>query len=91
MQVKGIEVTGANAPISALDLYPPNLTLAVGNESGLVRKLCCQKLHKSGDITLINFDFSVQIFLYQLQGDSYQATVTIVTETKHQGIIYNMT
>ncbi|XP_042032977.1 uncharacterized protein LOC121779672 isoform X3 [Salvia splendens] len=58
-EVKGIEVTGANAPISALDLYPPNLTLAVGNESGL-------------------------IFLYQLQGDSYQATITIVTETKHQ-------
>ncbi|XP_042036243.1 uncharacterized protein LOC121782456 isoform X1 [Salvia splendens] len=58
-EVKGIEVTGANAPISALDLYPPNLTLAVGNESGLIS-------------------------LYQLQGDSYQATVTIVTETKHQ-------
>ncbi|KAL1533424.1 hypothetical protein AAHA92_33309 [Salvia divinorum] len=58
-EVKGIEVTGASAPISALDLYSPNLTLAIGNESGL-------------------------IFLYQLQGNSYQATVTIVTETKHQ-------
>ncbi|XP_057786448.1 uncharacterized protein LOC131003899 isoform X2 [Salvia miltiorrhiza] len=58
-EVKGIEVTGASAPISALDLYSPNLTLAIGNESGL-------------------------IFLYQLQGNSNQATVTVVTETKHQ-------
>lgn len=58
-EVKGIEITGANAPISALDLYSPNLTLAIGNEFGL-------------------------IFLYRIQGNSNQATVTIVSETKHE-------
>ncbi|KAH6769097.1 hypothetical protein C2S51_014433 [Perilla frutescens var. frutescens] len=58
-EVKDIEVNGASAPISALDLYSPNLTLAIGNEFGL-------------------------IFLYRLQGNSNQATVTVTTENQHQ-------
>ncbi|KAL8463043.1 hypothetical protein ACS0TY_033889 [Phlomoides rotata] len=57
-EIKDSEVAGASTPISALDLCFPNLTLAIGNEFGV-------------------------IFLYRLQGDSNQATVTIVTETKH--------
>lgn len=36
-QTKGIEVAGGSAPISALDLCSPNLTLAIGNEFGVVR------------------------------------------------------
>lgn len=35
--MKGIEVDGADGSVSALDLCSATLTLAVGNERGLVR------------------------------------------------------
>ncbi|KAK4436503.1 Syntaxin-binding protein 5 [Sesamum alatum] len=35
-EIKGNEVVGANAPISALDLCSANLTLAIGNEFGVI-------------------------------------------------------
>ena len=35
-QVKGIEVAGVGASVSALDFCSLNLSLAVGNECGLV-------------------------------------------------------
>ncbi|GFP97651.1 hypothetical protein PHJA_001909200, partial [Phtheirospermum japonicum] len=58
-EIKSIEVAGASASISALEFCSANLTLAIGNEYGV-------------------------IFLYRLQGNSDQTTVTIVTETKHE-------
>ncbi|KAK6122032.1 hypothetical protein DH2020_044225 [Rehmannia glutinosa] len=35
-EIKGIQVAGASASISALDLCPTNLTLAIGNEFGVL-------------------------------------------------------
>ena len=36
-QVEGIDVAGASASISTLDFSPTSLSLAIGNEYGLVR------------------------------------------------------
>ncbi|KAI3470889.1 hypothetical protein Pfo_027552 [Paulownia fortunei] len=58
-EINGIQVAGASASISALDLCSANLTLAIGNEFGV-------------------------IFLYRLQGNLNQTTVSIVTETKQE-------
>ncbi|KAL0452719.1 UNVERIFIED_CONTAM: Syntaxin-binding protein 5 [Sesamum latifolium] len=45
-EIKGNEVAGANAPISALDLCSANLTLAIGNEFGVI---FLYRLHGNSD------------------------------------------
>lgn len=37
LQVKGIKVAGSSASVSNIDFCPVTLSLAVGNECGLVR------------------------------------------------------
>ncbi|KAL0359167.1 UNVERIFIED_CONTAM: hypothetical protein Sangu_0766100 [Sesamum angustifolium] len=45
-EIKGDEVAGANAPISALDLCSASLTLAIGNEFGVI---FLYRLHGNSD------------------------------------------
>lgn len=51
-EVKGFKVAGANASVSALDLCSSTLSLAIGNECGLV---CLYKLNGSSEGTTLHF------------------------------------
>ncbi|XAR65951.1 hypothetical protein NMG60_11011970 [Bertholletia excelsa] len=66
-KVEGVEVAGTDAPLSALDLFSPTLSLATGNEYGLV---CIYRLLRNSDETRLHFVTETKREVHNLHGEN---------------------
>lgn len=93
-QVKDNKIAGVNASISALEFFSTSLTLAIGNDFGLVRirTVSVFRFPWNNENRVLPGNYTVllgilQVFLYKFDGTHERSSLHLITEKQREGAI----